>query len=155
MLGNVPDKRLERSLIKALGHPVEGRAQVVHELLAGVLGTNLASESPRLLNIGVTGLDPQKIGVRSKLLGALGRSWEPGTVVVEAFAGARAVARPDHRGLGVIAGQGSATRDGEIGVLLDMGLVGISCRLRSTLGLEMCVDSWRTLLQEGKRPEEL
>lgn len=150
MLGNVPDERLQRRFIKALGHPVERRAEVVHKLLARVLGTNLAGQCACLLDVGIAGLDPEKICVGSEFLGTLGRSREPGTIVVEAFAGTGAVPGPNHGRLGVVVGKGSAAGDRQIGVLLDMVLVCITGGLGSTLGLKVSVDSWVPLAWASK-----
>jgi hypothetical protein len=63
--------------------------------------------------------------------------------VVESFASARTVARPNHRAFGVVAGQDPTTREGKIRVFFDMCLVGIPCRLGSTLSLKVCIDSCR------------
>jgi hypothetical protein len=60
--------------------------------------------------------------------------------VVVSFTCAGAVARPDDGRLGVIVGQGTAAGDGEIGVLLDVRLVGVAGRLGGTLGRKVGVD---------------
>jgi hypothetical protein len=102
---------------------------------------HLGGEIACLLDIGVASLHPEEIGVWGELLGALGRCGEAGAVVVVSFTGAGAVARPDDRRLGVVVGQGTTAGDGEIGVLLDVRLVGLAGRLGGTLGGKVCVDS--------------
>lgn len=91
LLGNIPDKGLEGSLIKSLSRPVERRAEVVDKLLAWVRCPDFAGQRSGLLDIWVTSFNPEKVRVRSKLLRALGRSREPCRVVVESLAGARAI----------------------------------------------------------------
>lgn len=92
VLGDVPDERLQRLLVEALGHPVERGAEVVDQFLAGVLGTDFACERGGFLDVRVTGLNPEEVGVRGEFFGALGGCGEAGAVVVEALAGAWAVA---------------------------------------------------------------
>lgn len=93
----IPDKRFQRSFVKSLAHPVERRAEVVHELLARVNGVHIAGQFAGLGNIRVAGLNPQEVAVRSKFLSALCGSGEASAVVVESFTSARDVARPDNR----------------------------------------------------------
>jgi hypothetical protein len=143
LLGNIPNERLQRGLIESLSHPVERRAEVVDKLLAGVCCAHFASQFSGLLDIRITGLNPKEIGVGSELLGALGRSRESCTVVVEAFASTRAVTRPDNGRLGVVVCQSTAAREGEIGVALDIGLVGIPRGLGGSLRFKVGVDSYR------------
>jgi hypothetical protein len=61
--------------------------------------------------------------------------------VVESFAGSWAVARPYNRGLRVVIGESTTAGEREIGVLLDIALVGVSGGLGGTFGLEMGIDS--------------
>src|SRR5205809_761079 len=79
-------------------------------------------------------------GVGSELLGALGGGREAGAVVVESVAGARAVAGPDHRSLGVVVGEGSSAGEGEVGVLLHALLVCVPGSVGGSLSLEVRVD---------------
>lgn len=146
LLGNIPNKGLEGSLIKSLSHPIERRAEVVDKLLAGVRRPHFAGQLSGLLDIWVTGFNPEKVRVRSKLLRALGRSREPCGVVVESLASARAITRPHNRCFDVIVRQGAATGEGEIGVLLNIGLVRIPRRLGSALCLKMSIDGYILLV---------
>jgi hypothetical protein len=75
-----------------LTHPVEGRAQIVDELFAGVYGSHFVCELPGFGDVWVAGLDPEEISVGTELLGSLGCCGEAGAVVIEAFPGTRAVA---------------------------------------------------------------
>lgn len=67
--------------------------------------------------------------------------------MVEAFAGAWAVAGPDDGRLGVVVGEDAAAGDGQVGVLLDVVFVGVAGGLRGALGLEVGIDGWIELAQ--------
>ena len=123
MLSKIPDKRLQRSLVESLAHPVERRTQVVDEFLARELAAHFSGQLSRLGDVRVTSFHPQEVGVGCELACALGGGREAGAVVVESFAGAGAVAGPDDGGLCVIVCQGSTAGEGEVGVLGDLGLV--------------------------------
>ena len=129
-----------------MSHPVERRAEVVHELFARVRLPNLSSQLPCLLDVWVTSLHPEEICVWCELLRSLSCSWESGAVVIESFTGTWAVARPDKRGFGVIIRQGTAAREGKIRICLDIGFVSIPRGLRSALRCEMSIDSWEKLV---------
>ena len=140
MLRKIPDEGLQSLLSEALTHPVERRAQVVHQLLAREGTADLAGQLARLGDVGIARLHPQEVGVGGELAGALGGGRETRLVVVEAFAGARAVAGPDDGRLRVVVGEDAAARDGQITVLLDMFLVGVAGGLRGALCFEVGVD---------------
>lgn len=80
-----------------MAHPVERRAEVVHELLARVNGVHIASQFAGLGDIRIAGLNPQEVAVRSEFLSALCGGGEASAVVVESFTSAWAVAGPDNR----------------------------------------------------------
>lgn len=124
-----------------MAHPVEGRAQVIDQLLAGEGGAHFASQFGGLGYVRIAGLDPQKVRVGSEFASSLGGGGEAGTVVVESFTGPGDIAGPDDRGLGKVARQSSATRDGEVGILLHPLLISIPRGLRRTFGLEMRIHS--------------
>lgn len=68
-----------------MAHPIEGGAEVVDELLAGVRGSDLSGKAGGFLDAGVGGLEPEKVSVRGEFDGSLGGCWQAGAVVVEAF----------------------------------------------------------------------
>lgn len=149
MLRKIPDERLQSLLSEALTHPVERRAQVVHQLLAREGTADLAGQLARLGDVGIARLHPQEVGVGGELAGALGGGRETRLVVVEAFAGARAVAGPDDGRLRVVVGEDAAARDGQIAVLLDVFLVGVAGGLRGALCFEVGVDGWGSISMAG------
>lgn len=124
-----------------MSHPVEGRAEVVDEFLAGVDGVHVGGQLRGLGNVRIAGLNPQEICVRGEFPSPLGCGREARAVVVEAFAGARDVAGPDDRGLCEVVGQRTATGERKIRVLLDLLLVRIAGRLRGLLGLQVGINS--------------
>lgn len=140
MLSEVPDEGFQSCFVEALAHPVEGRAEVVDELLAREGAAYFVGEGSCFGDVRVSGLDPEEVGVGSELLGALGGGREAGAVVVESLAGARAIAGPDHRSLGVVAGEGSSAGEGEVGILLHALLVCVSGGVGGSLSLEVRVD---------------
>lgn len=88
-LSKVPDKALELLFAETMAHPVEARAQVVHQLFAWVHTSDLLREACSLLYARITSLKPEEVGVRRKCDGALGRCGKSRTVVVEAFTRSR------------------------------------------------------------------
>lgn len=85
-----------------MAHPVERRAEVVNEFLAGVDGADVIGNLASLGDVRVAGLYPQEVAVGSEFLGALRSGEEASPVVVESFTGTRGVARPNDRRLGVV-----------------------------------------------------
>lgn len=142
MLSKVPDERLERRLVEALAHPVERRAEVVDQLLAGELLSHVSRQLGGLGDVGVSSLNPQKIGVRSELLCPLRSGGEARAVVVVSFTGAGNVTRPENGSLGVVICKLAATGEGQVRVLLNLCLVCVPCALRSAFGLEVLINSW-------------
>mgnify|MGYP000897059762 CR=1 FL=1 len=142
MLSKVPDERLERGLVEALGHPVERRAEVVDQLLSRILRSHVCRQLGGFFNIWIPRLNPQKISVRGKLLGSLRSGREARAVVIVTFPGARDVARPENGSLGVVIGELSATGEGQVGVLLNFFLICVACGPRSAFFLEVLINSW-------------
>lgn len=71
--------------------------------------------------------------------------------MVEPFSGSGNVPRPHNGAFGKVVCQLPTTRKGEIRGLADLGLVGVSDRLRRSLLLQMQVDSYREPLVNLKR----
>lgn len=141
MLRKIPDKRLERSLVESLTHPVERRTQVVDELLARRRASHVACQFGSLGDVRVAGFHPQEVGVGCEFPRALGGGREACAVVVESFTGPGAVARPDNGDLGVVVGESPAAGDRQVRVLFDLLLVCVPDRLGGSLGFEVGVDS--------------
>src|SRR4029078_5894897 len=72
--------------------PIEARAAIVSEHLAGEFGVDRIGEGPRILEVGVAGLEPQEVGMRGESKAARDAMVEAGAVLQseEAFAGALA-----------------------------------------------------------------
>lgn len=102
MLSKIPDKRLKRSLIESLAHPVKRRAQVVDEFLARELAAYFSGQLACLGDVRVAGFHPQEVSVGCELACTLGGGREAGAVMVESFAGAGAIAGPNDGGLCVV-----------------------------------------------------
>lgn len=103
---------------------------------------HISSKAGSLLDVGVTSLHPEQVSIGGKLLGSFSCGWESSLVMVEAFASARHVTRPENRlfceGIGVIAAFG----DGKVGIGLYMLPVLINGILGCALSFEMCIDSY-------------
>jgi len=123
-LRQIPYKTLQRLLREAVRHPVERRTQVVHQLLPRILLPDRVREAGCRLDVWIARLDPQQVGVGGELQGALGGGGDAGAVVVEAFAGARAVPVEGDGGGCVLGGEVAAGEEGEVGGGGDGGFVG-------------------------------
>ena len=102
---------------------------------------NVGGKRSGVLNIGVSGFNPKKIRIRSKLLGAFSRSREAGLVMIEAFTSSRDIARPDNRLISEGVGKIAALGHGEVRVGLDLFPVCVDSILRCALSFQMGINS--------------
>ena len=150
MLRKVPDERLERLLSEALVHPVERRAEVVHQLLSRELLADLTGKASGHADMRVAGLNPEEIGVRSKVDGTLGGRGLTGLVVVVALTGPGDVHGPEDWGLRILIRESATLRDGPVSVLTGLGLVFLAGGFRGALLDEVLVDGYRVLVRKQK-----
>ena len=122
-LGNIPDEGLERLLRETVGHPVEGRRQVVNETLAGVDLADGAGELGGNLDVGISSLDPKEIGVGSEGDGTLGGGAHTGAEVIESFAGSGHIPVEVDGGVAVVVRKGTTAGNTHIAVGLSGSFV--------------------------------
>lgn len=137
VLRQIPYKTLKRLLRETLTHPVEARAKIIHEPFSWILCADFAGELAGLLDVGVSRFDPEKVGVGSELLGALGGGGHAGFVVVVAFSCARNVPVEVHGRLGVFVCYGATLEEREVGVLFRFFEVSVDGGFVCAFFLEM------------------
>jgi len=129
VLRKVPDERFQRCFIEALAHPVEGRTQIVHQLLSRISVPYFSCKPAGSLYVWICCLQPQEISIRSELYCSLCSCRKSSTIVIEALSSPWNIPRERDWSFGVCRCKLPSVIQRHVSVFLNFSSILIDLRL--------------------------
>lgn len=146
MLSKVPDEGFQRCFIEALAHPVEGRTQIVHQLLSRISVSYFTCKTAGFLYAWIRRLQPQEISIWSELDCSLCSCRESSAIVIEAFSGPWNIPRERDGSFGVFRCKLTPLIQRHISVFLNLSSILIDPRLVYAFRVQMFNSSCSRLI---------